>query len=113
VRTTDQAVITELARWQTVGVEGSVHPLEDALPRPITIPVHDGGPTVRVVPRRASASFTYVNGLWHCSALTAVGDPLGTPDTYAVGYTWTDVEAGLAMLPDYVSAFVRRSTPLA
>lgn len=111
MKTTDRAVITELARWQTLGVEGKVHPLEDAVARPIQLPLHDGGPTVCVVPTRAHATFHHMSGLWHCTALTAVGDPLNTAEHHAVGYTWTDVEAGLAVLPDYVAAFVRRNTP--
>lgn len=111
----DETRVVEDARWLLTGVEGVVVAAGQATPRPIQIPIHDGGPLLTVVPTRMHGTYSLVDGVWTCSAVTAIGistEPSSRPDIrLSVSYTWTDVEAGLRALPVYVRPFIRRAAP--
>jgi len=105
-------IVAEISQWHTVGVDAMVMArVLGAIPDPIMIPAHDGGPLIEVVPTRAHAAYSVVGGVWRPNAVTVVGVPTIKDDheVSTVGYTWSDVEEALEMLPPEIGAFVRRS----
>jgi hypothetical protein len=105
-------IVAETSQWHTAGVEARIFARAyGAIPDPIEIPAYDDGPMIEVVPTQAHAAYSIVGGIWRPTSVTAVGRPT-FPDDHEVGtlgYTWSDVEEALSMLPPEVGAFIRRN----